>query len=322
MSRISPDVPCKGENPEAEDLLGYYPFAKTLADGIYNSQTTDGLVIALYGSWGTGKSTLLNFVEYALSKKDTPMTIVRFNPWWFSGREDLSRDLINQIGIALSPATGLSKKIGGLLHKYAEGIGRITDQIGITAGYGEVFGKFVSKIASPSSVPQLKTEISNLLVENGEKILVLVDDIDRLNPGEIRELFTVIKALADFPNVIYLMAFAKEIVSSALKNEFKYDDNDDGERFLQKIVQVEFEMPLIDMEKISSMLDLRLQEIIEEPLYDGQHQEYWREVYRDLQFFFESPRDVLRFTNVISVTYPAVKDQDQGVQLMRSKCSF
>jgi len=81
---ISPDMPCKGNNPEEEDLLGYYPFAETLTEGIYNCQSADGLVVALYGPWGTGKSTLLNFVEHALTKKEKHITIVRFNPWWFS----------------------------------------------------------------------------------------------------------------------------------------------------------------------------------------------------------------------------------------------
>ena len=316
MFRISPDMPCKGEKPEEEDLLGYYPFAETLAEGIYNCQPADGLVIALYGPWGTGKSTLLNFVQHALTKKEKPITIVRFNPWWFSGREDLSRDLIDQIGLAFSPDGNVCKKIRTLMHKYAEGIGRIADLTGVTAGCGKVFGKAISTIACPPDIPKLKTDISKLLAEHNGKILVMVDDIDRLNPDEIHELFTVIKALADFPNVIYLMAFDKEIVGSALTNKLNYKNVADGERFLQKIVQVEFVMPIIDKVKISNMLIGRLQEIVEETLYHEQNQEYWNEIYSDMKFLFESPRDVFRFTNAISVTYPAVKGEVNTVDFI------
>jgi predicted KAP-like P-loop ATPase len=87
----------------AEDRLGYAPFAKQLARSLLRGCPADGLVVALYGAWGTGKSTALNFVlHYAEQDPDADQpVIVRFNPWWFAGHEDLVRRFFSQFEAAL-----------------------------------------------------------------------------------------------------------------------------------------------------------------------------------------------------------------------------
>ena len=98
---ISPDRPL--ENP-ADDRLGYRPFAAYLAEALRRMVSTQGFVVALYGAWGSGKSTLLNFVEREISQgqpKATQPIIIRFNPWWFSGHEDLAARFFDQLLLTL-----------------------------------------------------------------------------------------------------------------------------------------------------------------------------------------------------------------------------
>ena len=86
-----------------QDRLGYAPFAKHLADSICQMNFPEGFVIAVYGSSGFGKSTLLNFLTYYLKQKpesDQPI-IVPFNPWLFSGGEDITRRFIGQLQTVL-----------------------------------------------------------------------------------------------------------------------------------------------------------------------------------------------------------------------------
>jgi predicted KAP-like P-loop ATPase len=92
-----PDRP--GTNPERDDQLGYASFAKNLAQAIARITPTDGLVIALYGPWGSGKSTVLNFVESYLARENDSgiPTVVKFNPWWFADRNDLIRTFFDQL---------------------------------------------------------------------------------------------------------------------------------------------------------------------------------------------------------------------------------
>lgn len=104
----------KADQPKrepGEDIFGYAPFAKTLAQSILRSNPANGFVVGIYGEWGLGKSTLLNFIEhYAKADVDeeTPLVIVRFNPWWFSGREDLVRRFFKELEkAALQAVLGL-----------------------------------------------------------------------------------------------------------------------------------------------------------------------------------------------------------------------
>ena len=72
----------------ALDRLGYAPFAKRLAQSISGMPRAEGQVLALYGGWGFGKTTMLNYVQHYLSeiKAENRPFVISFNPWWFSGR--------------------------------------------------------------------------------------------------------------------------------------------------------------------------------------------------------------------------------------------
>jgi predicted KAP-like P-loop ATPase len=87
---VSEDLKPNEATP-ADDALGYAPFAAKLAEALIRLKPKSGLVLALYGSWGGGKSTMLNFVAKDLDSrpKDEQPIIIRFNPWWFSGQADL-----------------------------------------------------------------------------------------------------------------------------------------------------------------------------------------------------------------------------------------
>jgi predicted KAP-like P-loop ATPase len=126
---------------------------------------------------------------------------VDFNPWWFSGRDDLAHAFLRQLQAVLPRRSDKLKEIASLVGEFAEGIGGLLDLTGWTAGAGGVAGKLLGRLtkSKPKDVPALKAKIADGLRKAKVRILVLVDDIDRLDNAEVRQLFTVIKALADFP---------------------------------------------------------------------------------------------------------------------------
>ena len=156
-------------------------------------------------------------------------------------------------------------------------------------------------------------KISDLLLKTGKRILVVIDDIDRLTHDEMRQLFTVIKALADFPNIIYLLAFDREVAAHAISEQTGMP----GEKYLEKIIQVPFELPPVDRLALQSTLLRKLDEILEgtpEGLFDSS---YWANVYYDgLNILFKVPRDVVRFINTLSVTYPSVRGEVNPVDFI------
>jgi len=304
MTALSADRP--SSNPQ-DDLFGHAPFAQSLANSICHYQGNDGMVLALYGPWGSGKSTVLSYAQHFLEQRpetEQPI-IVTFNPWWFSGQENLARAFLRQLQAVLPTKSEKFKKLGELLGDFAEGVGGLIDLSGMTGGAAGMIGKLIGMVTKrqPKDVPALKSEISKILREAEKRILVIIDDIDRLTPEETRQLFTVIKALADFPNMVYLLAFDREVAAHAIEQQSGMP----GERYLEKIIQVPFELPPIDRVALRAALFQRLDEILgdtSDGLFD---QSYWMNVFQDgIDPLIQVPRDVVRFTNTLSVTYPAV----------------
>jgi len=96
MTQLSADRP---NSNSQDDLYGYAPFAESLANNICRYPGNDGMVLALYEPWGSGKSTVISYVQLFLeqrSQSEQPV-IVTFNPWWTSGQENLACVFLGQL---------------------------------------------------------------------------------------------------------------------------------------------------------------------------------------------------------------------------------
>lgn len=313
MTALSADRP--SIDPK-DDLFGHAPFASSLADSICRYPGSDGLVLALYGPWGSGKSTVLSYVQHFLERRpesEQPV-LVKFNPWWFSGQENLARAFLGQLQAVLPAKSEKFKQLGDLLADFAEGVGGLIDLTGVSGGAGGLIGKLLGQAKrKPKDVPALKDSITGILQKAGKRILVIIDDIDRLTPEETRQLFTVIKALADFPNVVYLLAFDRDVAAQAIEQQSGLP----GERYLEKIIQVPFELPPVDRVALRAALFKRLDEILGDVPEGSFDQSYWTNVYHDgIDVLIQVPRDVVRFTNTLAVTYPAVRGEVNAVDFI------
>ncbi len=306
MDVLSSDRPL---GDPSDDRLGYAPFAKQLATSLSMLAPPDGLVMAVYGPWGSGKTTVLNFTKVYLGETTTPPVVVDFNPWWFRGHEDLTFRFFDQLLSVLNKrkvfTEALRKKLAGFAALVAEAPGP-----DIARGSG----RFARKLLEPKrDAVARKDEIASELRKQDRRILVVMDDIDRLSTDEVRQLFQVIKAVADFPSVIYLLAFDKEVAIKALAET----QGVPGMTYLEKIVQVPFELPLPDKPDLRRLLFERLNAIIRNTpdiLFDQTH---WANVYFEgVDHFISTPRNVVVLMNSLAVTYPAVEGEVNAVDFI------
>lgn len=285
----------------ANDTLGLAPFSRLLAQSISGMCPKEGIVVAINGAWGSGKSTALNFVLHYIENEYVkhPMIPIHFNPWWFSGREDLTRLLIGQIRARLG-----DKDYGELKGKLADFTDLITRIPGVP---GKDAGEFIAdKLRGEPDLVSLKNRIDDLLHSSNSKILVVIDDIDRLAPEEICDLFRTIKATGKFPNVIYLLAFDIDVVVHSLERTFI----DNGHDYLEKIVQVPFALPMPDKVSLRKLLFANLNQLISDTDESSFDTAYWTNIYfGGIDHFIFTPRDVIRLTNVLRATYPCVKNE-------------
>jgi predicted KAP-like P-loop ATPase len=340
-----------------DDKLSRYAFSSTLAKSIIEWKGTDSLVIALYGKWGSGKSSVINLAKTEISECDiaNKPTVIEFNPWLFSGEDKLNEHFFNEIAKELEIQNTSEKdtELADRLRSYSRLFGLIPEEtflskviekgliilglLGLSTGQflqwlnvnigsaknilfvaGIVlviissFRKSIDGLADylekksivkQKTVLSFKKEIKDTLLKRDNKILIIIDDIDRLTSEEIRLIFKLIKINTDFPNVIYLLSFDPEVAQKALEKQ----PGIDGKNYIEKIVQVSFDIPFVKQEKITKILFAELDRVLEglpkssEKLFD---QTYWGNIYHSgFKNFFRNIRDVKRFASSLEFNF-------------------
>ncbi len=292
------------------DRLGYATFAQYLADSICDMTIAEGYVIAVYGSWGSGKSTLMKFiVEYLQQKPEEEQPIiVPFNPWLFSGYQDITRRFFDQLQNVLTKATYVPK---GVRERIAD-VAKVVSQIPLPyAQAGSAIATIFDDKAKEAS--ELKDEVEVTLTQQKQRIVVAIDDIDRLSGEEIKQLFRLLKAIPSFTNVVYLLVFDKEVILKALAETQEVS----GEAYLEKIIQIAFELPLPDKTSLRRLLFEKLESVMADAQKQLFEPAYWSKIYyQGIDHFITNLRDIVHLTDTLKLTYASVKDEVNPVDFI------
>lgn len=247
-SAVRPDAPL---DKEKDDRLDRRHFAAAVARLIRERADRTSVVLAIYAPWGDGKTTVLNWVRHRLDHKDSGVVVVRFNPWLVRDELALLPVFFATITEALGKRLGGRKaQISGLLQRYGRVVSGLAVGIpGVSFDPGETIAK-LGEALSGKSIEEMRQEFEAILREEGQRLLVIIDDVDRLDDDETHSLFKLVKLAADFEGITYLMAFDDEKVAAALAKRYSNrrrqgepDRATGGFEFLEKIVQVPLRLP-------------------------------------------------------------------------------
>jgi predicted KAP-like P-loop ATPase len=310
--KLSTDRPLASST---HDVLGTQAFAKQLASALLSFRQMESLVVGLFGPWGSGKSTIINFLtEHLENQADTDKPIIfSFNPWLFSTHEDLVQLFLHELGVVLKQKD--FSKVAEALENFSDALteGLNTFQIPIIA---PLCKGFISLFSSKwkKSLNDKKEAANKALLKSNKKIIVILDDVDRLTPEEIRLVFKLIKAICDFSNIIYIVSFDKQVVVDAL-NKFH---NSKGEEYLEKIIQVPFEIPALDQSSINKLFFDKLDQILNfSPFSNNDEQFYWSQIFHyGIEPYLQNPRDVLRLANAFSLSFELVRGEVHWVDFL------
>ena len=226
----------------SEDLLQRSKFVERIVREINMTDASQGYVLAVMGQWGSGKTSVLNLVKERLS--DSGTILVEYNPWLLSGTEELVGGLFREINAKLNKKgvkyrAAIDKIIG-----YGEMLTPLTSMpvVGAWANGALMPFQVMAKHRNlqTTSVVDQKKQVAEALANLDSSIVVIVDDIDRLDRSEIREIFKLVRLTANFPNVVYVLSFDRIRVENALA-----EDGVPGRAYLEKIVQNGLELPMI-----------------------------------------------------------------------------
>lgn len=242
------DKPVKNKE---EDLLGRYEFAEDIVNGLLSNFETgqNSFTIGVNGEWGTGKSSILEFIETEIrnkTQKEVERNIIyRFNPWLFSGQADLQRSFLTHLGIQLRTINPSLQKLGEdiiLFSNLIEAANVFNPEFVSKSAIG-VSMKFIEKtirrITTKPSLEELKNRINYVLESSKIKVFIIIDDIDRLISSEIAEIFRLVNLNASFKNTFFFLAYDRRVVADSISNEFSLN----GEHFLEKIIQLDYTLP-------------------------------------------------------------------------------
>lgn len=259
MARIRGDRALGGDG---EDKLGFGPTADLLAEALAVGPSSDGLVVGVTGRWGSGKSSLLNLTQAALRRRadgDRPH-VIEFKPWLVGERDALLQAMfaelvagIDQIELEAGDATGVTirkaqraatalREFAGLLGAAGKvvkagsaGIPIVGSLIGVASDFFHSLGKH-----KPKSLAASKKKVCKRLGKLNRALVVVIDDVDRLEPSEIVEVLRLVRSVADFPKITYVLAFDHDIVSHAIEVAAQVSD---GRAYIEKIVQITVPVP-------------------------------------------------------------------------------
>ncbi len=257
------DVPIKNNEEEA---LGLGTYATVLSKFIEGCDTP--LTIALQGDWGTGKTSLMNLIKENLDKESPDGSkkyeTIWFNTWQyaqFKMADTLTLSMLSYLIDTLSQSRDEKSDIAAKTAKALIGVARAVaiggaSMIGqadtVKAAMDEYNASLPTESHSedPSQVlEKLKNSLTELVkqhTKNGhtQKVVMFIDDLDRLVPIRAIELLEALKVFLDIDNCVYVIACDYNVIVTGLKDKFGVSEGElKGRSFFDKIIQVPFKMP-------------------------------------------------------------------------------
>lgn len=318
-----------GDRPiqsEVEDRFGFAALAERIAESLTSQAGNKGFVLGLEGKWGSGKSSLLALTLARLRAMDQEIVAaIEFRPWLIGDRDQLLSALFEDLAKAIAglehsagDATGqarlAAKDVADQVKSFARHlgpVGRLAGALGMFVPGASIAGELLEKIAAaaaeqadgPTLVAQ-KEKLSEALLKLNCRIVIAIDDVDRLEPKEVSELLRLVRSVADFPNVAYLLCYDARALALAIETSTGVAS---GASYLEKIVQTEVAVPRPESFALRRWFSSELQLFAE---CDAERVPYLQQVIDETGGrVLENPRAVVRVLDSLRVYWPSLEDR-------------
>lgn len=240
------------QRPE-DDLLNGSNIARSIHRMIRTTPPTWSSRIGLYGTWGSGKTSILNLLRL-LEEKDGSL-VLSLSAWSVSDESEVVALIYEMLEQRLR-AEGIESPFKQKAKKVTNNAKRFGWFSKLTIKGIEEWSPApaaITKIAT-SSVSELATfalrwaKIDRKDIEklrqrlNGRRVVIFIDDLDRADPRVLPKTFLALKEVLDWPGFTFVLAFDKKVVSKAL-SEYSAAFSEDIQGFLEKVIDVPFEVP-------------------------------------------------------------------------------
>jgi Predicted P-loop ATPase len=284
----------KSDKNSTTDALKRMSFVSYLKDAVMKINAEGSFVIGLNGKWGEGKSTILHFLDEELKKEEDIIT-AKFNPWFCNTKEDIIKDFYNSIEKELK-----EKLIIFELPHMIRQCRNIAMASLKPFRLEDIAGTVISPMDASKNIGHLNKAIAKKLKAMHKKVVVIIDDLDRMEKTELLLVFKLIKICSDIDNFIYILSFDKEQVEAVFEEEKKKDSN-----YLEKIIQINIEIPTAQPSLICDYLKEAMGSLLHN--YDSQMDSNERlkieEDLKKISSVFTTLRTVKRYINILTFRF-------------------
>lgn len=294
------------DTPSDSDMLKRDRYAKYLLDKIFQTyyvQNEKGknrnhsFVIHIGENYGQGKSSFLLMLKKYASYNPTKVIYIEFLPWLCDNEESIIREFFNTF------IASVSFRLPSIQHSVRKYMYLLLDAISVKGFHGLYFDlKFFKH---HDTIKDVHDEIRKELLNIDRPIVVTIDDVDRLQSSELMMVFKLIRNVADFPNVYYIIAADNNYLESMLKSRNVMNPSE----YLKKFFNFEFQMPANEKIALDVLLD-HINSLLKKMLDDSDAIQDCLDRIRKLdiaQYIFANMREVYRFLNVLNMQFDLIK---------------
>ena len=252
----------------SEDLLDRSGIADSISRLICNDNLKECCTIGILGPWGCGKSSIINMIRENVEKNSNNVIFIDFSPIDYqSNAEDIARVFFEVLIAGLKkhkrPLSffGYKRDVKKIASKTAETAVRVffapEDVDAIIDNIKELSGAIFNP-AKHEPVETVRGKISALLSKSKIKLAIVIDDLDRLMPGEAAQILKLIRVTACFDNVYYILGYDEITLSKQINKYSGYD----GRGYLEKFIQVPVHLPEINADLLQRILFNHISKIL------------------------------------------------------------
>ena len=294
------------------DSLNREKVVEQICQRIKNTANKDAsFAIGVTSEWGNGKTSFLNLIKRNLDKNQR--VIIDYNPWLNSDKKSATLSFFDEMSSALK---AYDSSLSNDILKYAKML--------IDSSAGK-YANLLTTCLSIDGTPTLRErfeEINKAIKRTRLQIIVFIDDIDRLYDSEILEVLSLIRNSANFSNTIFIVAYDRNYLVSALKKVNEYHPY----AYLEKIFQLELPLPQFERDIIAKILKDKLlpylsdedkkelERIVSDSIQNYNYQKTVglvnTELFRDFILDgIKTIRDINRLVNSFLVSYDSLKGE-------------
>lgn len=283
-----------------EDNYGRKELIEKIINEINSFSDNDSsFSIGILGPWGSGKSTFIKAIREKINMKHN--LIIDFNPWQYPEETNLTRVFL--------------KEVENRLSKHSYSANRINDYAGqLFKGNTNWWGVISNVFIAEKSIEFVHNSIKQVIIRTKKKLVVFIDDIDRLQEEEVYEVLTIIRNVGNLPNTVFVLAYDKDYLLNILGRKIY---NPQG--YLSKFFQVEFSLSRINESNLREDLAKELARSIPDfknkdvttiassSESDFENADSFLQGLESIDLI-KSRRDIIKLMNVVNTTWPILKN--------------